>query len=88
MDFEDYTICEPIPYWEDEEYITSYPIPVSGSMFTPGWYTPQQILDMTDKDDIIFVDGLSHTPEQLKDFKRLRYYRSDGNEHMFTMLPR
>ena len=59
-------------------------------MLTNGWYTVQEILTLTDEHDIIFVDGLSFTRDELKnDFNdiRLRYYRSDANHHMFTMCP-
>lgn len=55
------------------------------------WYTPQQIIDRKNKDDIIFIDGLSFTDtELLEDFNniRLRFYRYDVEfgHQMFTML--
>lgn len=63
-------------------------------MITPGWYTVQQILTNIPEDDIIFVDGLSFTRNELKEeFSdiRLRYYRSETinhiTHHMFTMCP-
>lgn len=55
------------------------------------WYTPQDIINLKNTDDIIFVDGLSCTDEELlEEYNniRLRFYRYDlelGHQ-MFTML--
>ena len=55
------------------------------------WYTPQQIIDLKNEGDIIFIDGLSFTDKELLeewDNIRLRFYRYDielGHQ-MFTLL--
>lgn len=68
-------------------------------MFIRGmWYKPQEIINYKNDGDIVFIDGLSFTDQELLedwDGIRLRFYtqyhtvNADGTtcfHHMFTLL--
>lgn len=61
-------------------------------MFTRGmWYTPQEIIKLKYEDDIVFIDGLSFTDQELLedwDGIHLRFYAQYQEENylMFTIL--
>lgn len=68
-------------------------------MFTRGmWYTPQQIITLKNNDDVIFIEGVSFTDEELvNDFSdsHFRFYthyyikNNDGTHcyhQMFTLI--